>query len=149
MIVAVPTPTKESWLPDTVATVVSDEAYANVPATDVVGGVIVVAASPTFPETLAKVDNAGAVLAVPVTFIAKLLASQRVGIVDHVEPPSADASEVKVGAGETSVSGMVVFGLQYQPIVVPLLLLTTRKYFVFASRFRGVGRLCASTPSPH
>lgn len=82
----------------------------------------------------------------PSTFIAKLLLVHRVAIVDHVDPPSVEASEVNVGAGETSEVTALV--LQYQPMVDPELLLTTTKYLVFGSRFNGDVRVCESTPSP-
>ena len=87
--VDVPIPRKESWLPDTVATFVSDDAYANVPATLVVGAVIVSAESPRVALTLPKSVSVGAVRAVPVTFMAKLAAAHVPLSDTHDEPEFA------------------------------------------------------------
>ena len=129
------------------ATLVSEDVYAKVPATLAVGAVIVVAASPRVAPTLPKFVRVGAVRAVPVTFIAKLF-DAHVPLSDVHEDPEFELENAAcVGDGVTSV--VTALELHFHPIVLPALPATTMKYLLLGSRLTGEESVRIELSSPH
>lgn len=87
-------------------------------------------ASPGVALTSGKPLSVGIVSCVPTTDKMKLPAS---GV--QVAPPSAETNERRLGAGATSVFGAAA--LYFQPIVPPVLPLTTTKYWVSGASATG------------